>query len=293
MLQHDIQYECVLKRSRCSSEGGHNTLAWVCPSCRSKYDAYGPLLTNEGHKSPAQALILIYHFVHGSTPGSIKRETQFCQSTILNFRSKIEAMVSWAHLERYELAKGTATYIQKDETFFSKVKTGGCGHGKRVRDGGPTAVHTLLVTTPMDKAKEFFMIPVANLKAETLNPHVRHLAAGPLTQVRTDGARSNHELGGEFIWEPCSHKDHWVAPQGSPLAGNHTQTVECMHSHVKKDLAKRGGNLGRDDLSRGQRIQFLAEVVNGSLVFARSTKLRRIFGDLAMFCNSGFIVRDL
>ena len=51
----------------------------------------------------------------------------------------------------------------------------------------------------MDKAKEFFMIPVANLKAETLNPHVRHLAAGPLTQVRTDDARTNNEQFLNFI----------------------------------------------------------------------------------------------
>ena len=135
----------------------------------------------------------------------------------------------------------------------------------------------------MGKAKEFWMIPVANLKAETLNPHVRHLAAGPMAKVSTDGARSNHELGGEFIWEPCNHKEHWVAPEGHPLAGNNTQTVECMHSHVKKDLAKRSGHLGRDDVSRGQRIQFIAEVVNGSLIIMHSTKLRRILCDLARY----------
>ena len=201
------------------------------------------------------------------------------------FEKKVEGMVSWAHNERYEDAKGSAMYLQKDETFFSKVKHGGCGHGKRVRTSGPTAVHTLLVTTPMGKAKEFWMFPVANLKAETLNPHVRHLAAGPMTQVRTDGARSNHELGGEFVWEPCNHKEHWVAPEGHPLAGNNTQTVECMHSHVKKDLAKRSGHLGRDDVSRGQRIQFIAEVINGSLIFMHSTKLRRILSDLARFAK--------
>ena len=58
------------------------------------------------------------------------------------------------------------------------------------------------------------MLPVQDLKACTLNPHVRHLCKDSNTRVRTDGARSNYELGGDFIWEPCDHKFHWVAPEG-------------------------------------------------------------------------------
>ena len=288
--KHEKEFECQLKRRQCSLL--RNCLAWICPECHSKSPAQGPLLTSDGQKSPIQVLILIYLFVHGSSPDSIARETQFRPQAIRDFRAKIEAMVSWAHVQRFEDAKGTARYLQKDETFFSKVKRGGCGKGKRVRESGPTAVHTLVITNPMDRARQVFMIPVANLKAETLNPHVHHLAMGPTTQVRTDGARSNYALGEHFIWEPCNHKEHWVAPEGHPLAGHHTQTVECMHSHVKRALAKCGGNLGRDDVSRGQRIQFLAEIVNGSLVFCKSTKLRRIFSDLSLYSQSGFIVDE-
>ena len=134
------------------------------------------------------------------------------------------------------------------------------------------------------------MLSVQDLKACTLNPHVRHLCKDSNTRVRTDGARSNYELGGDFIWEPCDHKFHWVAPEGHSLAGNNTQTVESMHSHVKKKWgAKMGGNLGKDDVSRGQRVQFLAEVVNGSLVFSHSTKLRRIYQDLRMYSEVCFV----
>ena len=285
--KHEEDVVCILKRNRSASNATY--LSWVCPSCHAQYFEHGPLLTKDGQKSPSQVISLIYYFVSTIPPLFIQKETLFTYVTIRSFRKKIDRMVSWAHQLRFNNAEATAKWLQKDETFFSHVKRGGCHKAKRVRAGGVTKIHTLVITNAMQTAKEVFMLPVMDLKASTLNPHVRHLCKDANTRVRTDGAKSNYDLGGDFIWEPCDHKWHWVAPEGHSLAGNHTQTVESMHSHVKKNLQKMGGYLGKNDLDRSQRIQFLAEVVNGSLVFCHSTKLRRIFQDLRMYAQVCFV----
>ena len=188
-------------------------------------------------------------------------------------------MCAYGHLQRYHAAAGTWQSMMKDETAISKIKAGGSG-GRRTREKGVQWVHGLVSINRAGKADSVFFLPVKDRTAETLNAHVRDLAAGPRTRVWTDGARSNFELGGEFAWECCNHRFEWVGPTGV-----HTQTIESMNNLLKRECRLRGSCWGRNDEARANRVMAYAEVANAKLKVLATNPMSRVCQDMAMWCE--------
>ena len=81
-----------------------------------------------------------------------------------------------------------------------------------------------------------------------------------------------------------NHRCHWIDPE----TGVHTQTVECMNGHLKKQVRTRGtGTLGREDNARNARLKFSGEVVNGKLKRGEHCghPLRRLLLGVQMNCR--------
>ena len=283
LKEHKMMYGLVgCKQGHAVTECVKKDGKWNCPNrkCRRVYPAEGPFLGRNAKLRAKEVVGTIYGWVSAETRKQIYRENQIAPSTATRLTKLIEEMVAYAHMERFRESAGTWTAMQKDETAISAIKKGGSGNGKRCREEGSQWVHGLVEVNRGNEAVAVFFLPVKDRTAESLNVHVRALAAGPRTRVWTDGARSNWELGAEFAWDCCNHKHEWVGPTGV-----HTQTIESMNNLLKRENRLRGSCWGRDDVCRGQRVMAYAELANSKLAIRNEDPMQRVCQDIRMWCE--------
>ena len=267
---------------------------WICPvrTCRSRVPAAGPLLTVKRERDAKETLTLIYTLGNSFTRKDIAQDGEFSLKVITRFSRAFEEIVAQAHDLRRERAAGTAKFIQKDETCFSRVKRRGCNKNKRTRRKGSTWANVIVITDVDQKAKEGFVSVLQRRTNEAMNPEVIALAANARTEVRDgvrmsplspDVFRASAQLAQHVRHRVVVHKKEWVSSTGV-----HTNTVESFNNRMKFLLKKRGNRLGKSEKQRAQRLKFIAEQCNG-LIKRGSCKecvLRRLFQDIALFCES-------
>ena len=265
------------ERVLCNLKGGK----FHCPvrSCRNLMSQDGPLKHSKTKVSAKQILIGIVSFSYSMLGTEVAKEEEVSQRTVVLQRQIIEKSLSEVHKIRQRNAEGTVSFMQVDETWFSKIKRGGNNRNQRVRAGGSQIVQTLAECTRDSKLTEIHVTPVPQKSAEHLIPPIEAMCASSRTRIHTDGARHNNFLEGKYQWDSVIHRNEWISDSGV-----HTNTVEGANSMLKRTLTRCGGQLGRSNENRHERVRALAEKCNGSLRVNGASVLKRVLEDLRVYC---------
>ena len=92
-----------------------------------------PLLNLQSKGSLKDTLMVLYGLIEGLSLQQILRETTLSRITVVKLFQFFEFDVGIAHDMRFDAAKGTVLFMQKDEICVSRIKRMGCGRGKRIR----------------------------------------------------------------------------------------------------------------------------------------------------------------
>ena len=92
--------------------------------------------TEKPSKASSGSLKIIVGMSRSQCRKDIHDQTSLSVKSITVFTHAFEALIAEAHDIRFERAAGTARFIQKDATCFSRVKIGGCNRCMRVRTLG-------------------------------------------------------------------------------------------------------------------------------------------------------------
>lgn len=282
MFAQSVLCERGHERCPCTVKEDGNRCGWVCGkrTCRMTCPVMYPLLGGNSKLSPKQVMVLILCYSKTMSIKETLKEAKVSEHTAIKFRQKLDEMMSFAHEDRREEAKGTITSMQVDETWMSKIKVGGPNRNHRVREEGSDIAQVLVRTSRDNKIEEIFIEPVPDRKADTLVPLIEDMALSSRTRIWTDGARHNLRLKDEFNWESVCHRREWVTDTGV-----HTNTVEAANAMIKRSLRCQGGELGRDKDKRQKRLRAHGELCNGALEGTPGGKLGTVLRGLAKYAR--------
>jgi hypothetical protein len=160
---------------------------------------------------------------------------------------------------------------QWDEVFFSSRKRSRNGQGRNLRGGNGLwfldGVEVDRVRAPDEKRvrQRHYIVPVHDRCRETLLQHIRPHCDGPRSTVTTDEFAAYGSPEGVCAFarhQTVKHATQWVDPD----SGANTQTIEAVHSSVKRFIR------GRGSWGAG-RIGLIVAVLSASYILGLGTRV--------------------
>ena len=130
---------------------------WLCSDrrkCLGKTYFLEPLLTAAHGRTANQVFKVLYGITTGNSRLQISTESGLGPKAITRLTNMLELIISLSHDMRRSEAEGTGSFMQKDETCFSKAKRGGNNRVRRLRADGSQWVNVVVKTNRYHKAEE-------------------------------------------------------------------------------------------------------------------------------------------
>lgn len=168
--------------------------------------------------------------------------------------TSIKIKECWIALADFHYIRSLSTKVdlaQADETVFGKRKY---NRGKRVNNH--LWFQTLVAVNDDGSTKDAYLRPVPNRKAVELIPWLKNLLSASATLV-TDEFKSYSTVCTFAEHQTVCHKVEFTNAEGY-----HTNNAEGFHGILKREIATRGGKMGRGFVDRANYVVALAELIS-------------------------------
>ncbi|KAH7820981.1 putative ISXO2-like transposase domain [Monocercomonoides exilis] len=210
--------------------GKRDEFYYKCSKCGKKLNWNHFTIFSEFRFSPFQFICLLFHFWSKHSISEVTHETNLSNKTVLKFNQKIRRICGFIEMECFEKI-GKNRIVEIDETLVHKRKNG----VGRIQD---QQWLWGVCERKMEGAPQHFKVEfVANRTEETLMYFIeKNIDKSAIVYSDMWSSYQGIKIAG-YKHDCVNHSLNFVKPEDKNV---HTQTIECMWSHIKCHMRKRG-----------------------------------------------------